>query len=269
MGGLSNMDFVYFLLLILITGFFYMIVPVVFVKIYGKVSSGKAFLISLLNWIILYVIYRIIYNLIFPGDINALNSSGPALWLYIAWKYMTIKNANKKTISHNSTPNSIDDLEIKFGVDFKNTYRETFTRKDIKFALFIFRIDQNNMQYGQPTSVLVVNTQTTDYRYFVVEKSLGNSFMLCEWIFDKGNKKIKHLNYGGVAQSIFDSSTEKVIVGNEVLIEQVHTIIAMKVEPEVTSTISKTGWSSTTKKVDEAFEEKIKKIVDNLKSKSS
>ena len=257
------------LLLILITGFFYMILPFIFVKRRGKTTSGKAFILAFINWFIIHIIFLAIYYAIFTDDAGTTVNSVPALWLFVAWRYMTVKNVTKNTISHNSTPNSIEDLEVKFGIDFKNTYRETFTRKDNKFALFIFRIDQNNMQQWQPTCVLVVNTQNTDYRYFVVEKSFGKSFMLCEWIFDKENKKIKHLNYGGVTQSMFDSSTEKVIEGNEVLIEQVHTIIAMKVEPEVTSTISKTGWSSTTKKVDVAFEENLIKIVDELKSKSN
>jgi len=257
------------LLLILITGLFYMIGPVIFVKLRGKVTSGKAFLLALLNWIIIYAIFISVYYAIFPGETDTIVNSAPALWLFIAWKYMTVKNGTKKITSQINTPNSIDNLEIKFNVDFKNTYRETFTRETINFALFIFRIDQNNLQNGQFTAVVVVNTQNTDYRYFVVEKSVGKSFMLCEWIFDNDNKKIKHLNYGGVYESKFDSLTEKVIVGNEVLIDQIHTIIAMKVEPEVTLTRSKSGWSFTTKKIDEEFEKKIKKIGEDLKAKSS
>lgn len=264
------MDLLYLVLPILITGIFYMIVPVIYVKVYGRVSSRKAFLISLLNWIMIYILYRLIYYLVLPNDISTLDSSGPALWLFITWKFMAVKNPIKNSTSHKSSPNSIEDLEIKFGIDFKSTYRETFTRKENRFALFIFRIDQQNLKLGQFTAVVVVNTQTTDYRYFVVEKStVGDFFMLCEWIFDDKNVKIKHLNYGGVAESKYDSSTKKVIEGNEVLIDQIQSIVVMKIEPEVTSIKSKTGWSFTTKKVDEAHEERMQKIVDDIKAKSS
>jgi hypothetical protein len=42
---------------------------------------------------------------------------------------------------------------------------------------------------------------------------------------DEQNKKNAHLNYVVVAERKFDSSVEKVIVGNEVLIDQIHSII--------------------------------------------
>ena len=84
------------LLLILITGLFYMIGPVIFVKLRGKVTRGKAFLFALLNWIIIYAIFMTIYYAIFPGDADTTVNSAPALWLFVSWRYMTVKNVTKK-----------------------------------------------------------------------------------------------------------------------------------------------------------------------------
>ena len=43
------MDFVYSLLLILFTGLIYMALPILFVKLRGKVSRGKAFFAGILK----------------------------------------------------------------------------------------------------------------------------------------------------------------------------------------------------------------------------
>ena len=238
------------LLLILITGLFYMIGPVIFVKLRGKVTSGKAFLFALLNWIIIYVIYRVIYNLIFPGEISTLNSSGPALWLYISWKYMTIKNATKNTTSHKTSPNSIDDIERKFNLNLKDIQRETLTRGTIKFALITFNLGITNRQGDKFKYLVVVYDPSNGFRYFAVESSLTGTDMLCEWIFDDQDKEIGHLNYGGVALREFDSSEQEVMEksSGEVLIDQIHTIITMKVEPEFKSTKNESGWTGTGKK---------------------
>lgn len=250
------MEIVYFILTLIITGLFYMIFPFIFVRMRGQTTSNKAFWLSFINWIIMHTLFLTIYNNLFPEGIGAGTSMAPALWLFFTWWYMkkpkdttTQYNMPIRTISNKITyPNSIEDLESKFKVDFKNTYRESFTREMIRFALFIFRIDQTYLQMGQFTSVVVVNVKTNDYRYFVVEKSVGKSFVLCEWIFDNRNHDIEHLNYGAVYENKIDSSTQDIIVGNEVLIDQIHTIITMKIEPEVTSTRSESGWTFKMKK---------------------
>lgn len=276
-----------FLLLFLITGLFYMILPVLFVKLRGKKTSGKAFLLSLLNWLLIHIIFISIYNMVYPGEIDSIVYSGPILWLYISWRYMnvnssklgfwayivlkykTFKDGAKNTAPQTSTPNSIGDLQRKFNLDLADSPYESFTRETTKYVLFNFKSGKTNHQNDKFKYLVVANVTDNGYRYFAVESSFTGTEMLCEWKFDEKNKEVAHLNYGGVAESKFDLLAEKVIIGNEVLIDQIHSIIVMKVEPEVTSTRSETGWSSTTKKVDEAYEENMKRILEELKTKNS
>lgn len=256
------------LLLILITGLFYMIGPVIFVKLRGRLTRGKAFLLALLNWGIIYAIFITIYYAIFPGETDTVVNSAPALWLFISWRYMTvnspglglwsyialrykiIKNGTKKTTYQNNDPNSIDDIERKFNLNLKDTQRETLTRGTIKFALITFNLGITNRQGDKFKYLVVVYDPSNGFRYFAVESSFTGTDMLCEWIFDDQDKEIGHLNYGGVAFSEFDSSAQEVIEksSEEVLIDQILTIITMKVEPEFKSTKNESGWMGTGKK---------------------
>lgn len=262
------MDIVYVLLLILVTGLFYMIGPIIFVKLRGKVTRGKAFLLALLNWIIIYAIFINVYYAIFPGETDTIVNSAPALWLFIAWRYMTvnssgfglwsyialrykiIKNGTKTTTSQITTPNLSDDLERKFNLVLSDTQKEVLTRGTTKFALFSFKLGKANLQGDKFRYLVVAYVPATDFRYFAVESSFTGTNMLCEWIFDNQDKEIGHFNYGGVALSEFDSSAQEVIEksSEEVLIDHILTIIAMKVEPEFKSTKNESGWMGTGKK---------------------
>ena len=74
-----------------------MIGPVIFVKLSGKMTTGKAFLLALLNWLFIYSIFISVYYSIFPGDIDATINSAPALWFFVSWRYMIEKNTTIKT----------------------------------------------------------------------------------------------------------------------------------------------------------------------------
>jgi len=227
-----------------------MILPFVFVKLRGKTTSGKAFLLAFLNWIIIYALFMSIYYAIFPGDTDTVVNSAPALWLFVSWRYMTFKSATKNTTSHNTSPNSIDDIERKFNLNLSDTQRETLTRGTIKFALFTFKLGKTNFQDDKFKYLVVVYDSSKGFRYFAVESSFTGTNMLCEWIFDSQDKEIGHLNYGGVALSEFDSSAQEVNEksSEEVLIDQILAIIDMKVEPEFKSTKNESGWIGTGKK---------------------
>lgn len=239
------MDFVYSLLLILITGLIYMALPILFVKFRGKVSRGKAFLLAFLNWFIIHFILISVYGAIFPGEADSLIYSGPVLWLYISWKYLSIKKTANNRKANTKSTNSISDLERKFKINFYEARKESFTRETIKFALFAFQDDQSISRIGKIITLVVVKVQGNDYRYFAVESSIGNSSMLCEWTFDKNDQNTGHLNYGGVAISKINTLTQEVIVGDEVLIDQIHTIINMNSKPEFTSSKKDSGWVGT------------------------
>ena len=238
------------LLLILITGFFYMILPFIFVKRRGKTTSGKAFLLAFINWLIIHFIFLAIYYAIFPDDAGTTANSVPALWLFVAWRYMTVKNVTKNITSHNTSPNSIDNIERKFNLNLSDTLRETLTRGTIKFALFTFKLGRTNLRGDKFKYLVVVYDPANDFRYFAVESSFTGTNMLCEWIFDDQDKEIGHLNYGGVALSEFDSSAQEVIEksSEEVLIDQILAIITMKVEPEFKSMKNESSWIETGKK---------------------
>jgi TPR repeat protein len=220
------------LLLILITGLFYMIGPVILVKLRGKVTRGKAFLFALLNWIIIYAIFMTIYYAIFPGDADTTVNSAPALWLFVSWRYMTVKNVTKNTTSQKNTPNSIDDVERKFSLSLKDCKRKTFARGKIKYAVFIFGSDDNNQQIDDISALIVVNSSSNQYRYFSLEEPFGTSYTLYERIFDKKGKEIKLISYGDVELSNIDSLSLENNTEGTPLIDHINTIIIKKTKPE-------------------------------------
>lgn len=240
------------LLLFLITGIFYMIGPVIMVRTHGKVNSRKAFSFAFLNWLVIHIIFLIIYNLIYPDDINATTSVGPAIWLYIAWKYMTINesaksksikrysqsnvgelaaksqnglNKNRKPISKSYTKNSISDLETKFKLNFQDFSQETHERGKLKFAMFLFKCKVKNMNVGKIITIGVVRLETNHYRYFTVEAISENSFILCERHFDDYNKQTLHINYGIADFLVLNSSRNSYKINSELLINKINNII--------------------------------------------
>lgn len=220
------------LLPILITGLFYMIGPVIFVKLRGKVTSGKAFLLSLLNWFIIYIIYLVIYNMIFSGEISTAESIGPSIWVIIAWKYLTINNTTSKTGTQKKPQNSIDDLESKFGLSLKDSKRQTFARGKIKYVVFIFGSDDNNQQIYDISTLIVVDSSSNQYRYFSIEEPYGTTYILYERIFDKKGKEIKLISYGEVELSNIDSLSLENNTEITPLIDHINTIIIKKTKPE-------------------------------------
>jgi hypothetical protein len=249
-----------FLLLLLITGLFYMLAPVIFVKLHGKVTSGKAFALSLLNWLVIHAIFLAIYYAIFPNDTGAASSSAPAFWLFVAWRYMTVKTNNKNINHQNSSSNnksylvgnSLDNLERKFGFNFENSQRETFIRGTNEYALFTLKSREINAEGDKFKHLVVAYVLSTGFRYFIVESSLTGASMLCEWLFDNQDKKIGQVNYGSVALKVKNPSFQERIEKSveETLIDQIHTIIKMDVKTDFTSAKNEAGLTKTVETIE-------------------
>jgi hypothetical protein len=245
------------LLLILLTGVFYMIAPVIYVKRRGKVTRGKALLLSLVNWLTIQFLFLIIYVLIFPGEIDSYVYSGPALWLFVAWKYMTVENGTKKAKSHRTIPtdrvylvgHSLDDLERKFRLNLDDIPRETLTRGTTQYALFNFTLGKTPPKSDKFQYLVVAYEPTNGFRYFALESSFTGASMLCEWLFDHDDNETGHLNYGSLALDEYFARLHKATKNSveTVLIDHIHAMITMNIEPEFTSVKNESGWVGTAK----------------------
>ncbi|MDY0278776.1 MAG: hypothetical protein RBQ97_11905, partial [Acholeplasma sp.] len=169
------MDFV---LNLLITGVLYMTLPLVYVKFRGKTASNKAFGLAFINWVIMHAIFLVVYYQLFPDDISAATSTAPGLWLFLAWWYMREINesGNKKVKSKMVQTNSIENLESKFNISFKNSKRQMFKREKAKYAVFIFDFNESISRFDELRAIVVADTKTKNYRYFTIESPFGISY---------------------------------------------------------------------------------------------
>jgi len=158
-------------------------------------------------------------------------------------------------------------LSKKFKFDFSDVKPNIFRKDENQYVLFPINQFNKLMNIKQ---LIVVDTNL-GCRFFASESSALGSFMLCEWIFDENDNNTQHLNYGPAGTSIIDNKSNNIITGDEVIIEQIHTIVSMKVEPEYISTKNGGSWntvqSETYKNVEEKVSELIKKT--NTESDSS
>ena len=159
-------------------------------------------------------------------------------------------------------------LSKKFNFDFSNLEPNIFKKDKNQYVLFPINQFNKSMNIKQ---LIVVDT-ALGCRFFTSELSPLGVIMLCEWIFDENDNNTKHLNYGPAGMSIIDAKTNKMVTGDEAIIEQVHTIVSMKVEPEYISTKNGDGWytvqSETYKNIEKKVNELNKKM-DNAQSSST
>lgn len=181
-------------------------------------------------------------------------------------------NDNNKTVRLNKTTklreglnNIIDDLEKKFKVNLKDAEYISQVRGNFKYDLFVFKSTITNLKGDMFEKILIAYQPKNEIRYFAVEASLIGMDMLCEWVFDNHNKEISHMNYGGVATSKLDSSNQEIITGDQVLMDQIETIITTNSKPQFTSKTDGFEWSGS---ADEQIKRQkfVNKDVDEPKS---
>jgi hypothetical protein len=81
-----------FILGMVISAWFYMALPLVYVKLRGKVAKGKAFMLALLNFFLVKIILSMVFMAFGFESANSLDFFlGATLWLFVASRYMTDK----------------------------------------------------------------------------------------------------------------------------------------------------------------------------------
>ena len=153
-------------------------------------------------------------------------------------------------------------LSKKFNFDFSGVEPIIFIKGANQYVLFPINQFNKLMNIKQ---LIVVDTKL-GCRFFVTESSSIGTTMLCEWIFDENNSNTQHFNYGPVGVSIIDTKTNNIKTGDEVIIEQVHSIVLMKVEPEYISTKKGDGWNTVQSEKYQNIDKKVNEIIKKMES---